>query len=272
VKIEELGSSRDSSPTTTTTTTVAPEHCIKRDPGIWEAFDTTAKRARKDRHISANLGVLQQVESAWSISPTAPGQILFGPSVPEHLLYLDPTPWNPEFREKCAGMGKDPDYTAFFTKDKLGFYVPKEMLSTKDNDDGPEMFPVMPLELSVQTRRKIGADFIQGWKTIERYGDMILFQARNFGTSSHCLSDFTIRRKRGPSTRVHSRGDVWSACDFCIDTRRLCLRMIKVNHHETEKVIFPLPPQLRVGKHWTEMGFWVRDVTELTGRETATDT
>lgn len=185
----------------------------------------------------------------------------------EHLLYVDPTPWHPEFRRSCADKDKDPDYTAFFTKDKVGFYVPKEMLSTKDKNDEPELLPVMPLELSVQIRRKIGADFVQGWKSIERYGDMILFQARNFGTSSHCLSDFTIRRKRGPSTRVHSQGDMWSACDFCIDTRRLCLRMIKVNHHETEKVVFPLPPQLRVGKHWTEMGFWVRDMMESTGRD-----
>ncbi|KAH6860582.1 hypothetical protein B0T12DRAFT_482850 [Alternaria alternata] len=264
LSVEELASSAGSSPTAS----AALEHCIKRDPGTWEAFDTTVKRARKNNDVSA----IFDVQSAGSVSPTAPGHILFGPTVPEHLLYVDPTPWHPEFRESCAGMSKDPDYAAFFTKDELGFYIPKEMLSTQETNDGLEPLPKMPLELSVQIRRKIGADFIQGWKCIERYGDMILFQARNFGTSSHCLSDFTIRRKRGPSTRVQSRGDVWSACDFCIDTRRLCLRMIKVNHHGTEKVVFPLPPQLRIGKHWTEMGFWVRDATESAGRETATDT
>ena len=268
MSVEELPSSAGSSPTAS----AASEHCIKRDPGIWEAFDTTVKRARKNKDVSANSDTLQQAESAWSVSLTAPGHILFGPTVPEHLLYVDPTPWHPEFRESWAGMSKDPDHPAFFTKDELGFYIPKEMLSTQETNDGLEPLPKMPLELSVQIRRKIGADFIQGWKSIERYGDMIMFQTRNFGTSSHCLSDFTIRRKRGPSTRVQSKGNVWSACDFCIDTRRLCLRMIKVNHHGTEKVVFPLPPQLRVGRHWTEMGFWVRDTTESGSRRTATDT
>ncbi|CAN9159989.1 unnamed protein product [Alternaria alternata] len=170
LSVEELPSSAGSSPTAS----AASEHCIKRDPGIWEAFDTTVKRARKNKDVSANSDTLQKAESAWSVSLTAPGHILFGPTVPEHLLYVDPTPWHPEFRESWAGMSKDPDHPAFFTKDELGFYIPKEMLSTQETNDGLEPLPKMPLELSVQIRRKIGADFIQGWKSIERYGDMIL--------------------------------------------------------------------------------------------------
>ncbi|KAL1799677.1 hypothetical protein ACET3X_000019 [Alternaria dauci] len=164
LRVEEAGSSADSSPTASTVS----ENWIKRDPGIWEAFDTTVKRTKNYEDSYADVAALQKLESPWSVSSTPPGCILFGPSVPEHLLLLDPTPFISENRQTWNEIGMDPAHTGFFTKDKLGFFVPKDMLPTSDSSDGPDPLPVMPFELLVQTRRKIGADFLQGRKTIER--------------------------------------------------------------------------------------------------------
>ncbi|KAG9192990.1 hypothetical protein G6011_11724 [Alternaria panax] len=264
LRVRGLASSADSSPTAL----AVLEDCGKRDPDIREASDSTAKRARKEKDTFSDSGVSRPAVAAWPSSLTAPGHILSSPRVSGHLLYLDPTSWALVSQENYDGGSQESDQmSGIFSKSRLGFYVPMEMLSTKDRDEKPELHVVMPLELSVEICRKISVDYLQGLKSIERYGDMILYQARYLETASHCLSDLTIRRKRGPSTRVHSQGDLWSACDFCIDTRRLCLRMIKVNDRETEKVFFPLPPHLRIGKHWTDMGFYVQENMEETGVE-----
>jgi hypothetical protein len=50
------------------------------------------------------------------------------------------------------------------------------------------------------------------------------------------------------------------ACDQCIKAGWHCARLCKVSDAEGVKLaIYPLPDDLRTGKEWTEMAFWVRE-------------
>ncbi|KAF1842160.1 uncharacterized protein K460DRAFT_435495 [Cucurbitaria berberidis CBS 394.84] len=54
-------------------------------------------------------------------------------------------------------------------------------------------------------------------------------------------------------------GDDKRACDYCVRTRRLCVRMYKDDDDKTYKLgFFPLPEKWRKGVNYDNVGFWVR--------------
>ncbi|KAI4698249.1 uncharacterized protein J4E84_001385 [Alternaria hordeiaustralica] len=72
-----------------------------------------------------------------------------------------------------------------------------------------------------------------------------------------CLRNLVIRSSSAKGTMWAQGGKhKESACDKCIAKREACAHIDKVNN-EYIKVFVPLPRDLRKGKKWDELGYWV---------------
>jgi hypothetical protein len=80
----------------------------------------------------------------------------------------------------------------------------------------------------------------------------------HFADKDICLNTFLDSSTDTPEcTFGGADGDHSRACDYCVVTHRLCVRMIK--HRSTHKLcFFPLPEVFIRGVQWDEVSFWVR--------------
>ncbi|KAF2133108.1 hypothetical protein P153DRAFT_392965 [Dothidotthia symphoricarpi CBS 119687] len=73
-----------------------------------------------------------------------------------------------------------------------------------------------------------------------------------------CLSNVTGRLNISHHTYTKARGNKDRACDFCIKTQRLCVKLVGTAKN-LRLGVYPLPENLRYDATWMDMEFWISD-------------
>jgi len=62
-----------------------------------------------------------------------------------------------------------------------------------------------------------------------------------------------------PIASTMAGGDKMRACDGCTTSKRLCVRLERIEDNGMKLVVYPLAEKYRSGRDWTQLAFWVRE-------------
>jgi glutaredoxin len=100
---------------------------------------------------------------------------------------------------------------------------------------------------------KFDKDYLSTNLHISEWGKLLRLLEK--GVASRCCVNVTvIRRAKDPGKRT--MGNMKTACDYCIKTKRLCARLLKIDD-VIKLAFFPLPSELRPDADLAHLNYWV---------------
>jgi hypothetical protein len=73
-----------------------------------------------------------------------------------------------------------------------------------------------------------------------------------------CVNNVVFSKSGKEMTWTAADGNQSSACDHCINKKRVCAKLIKITDG-VKMAMYPLPAHLREGREWNEIEYWVQD-------------
>jgi hypothetical protein len=118
-------------------------------------------------------------------------------------------------------------------------------------------FAALPHQLKVQLQTRFDADYAdsEGHKRDLR---RILENQARYLQSGRCINNTVYQKSGKEMPRATSDGKQHRACDYCVFKQRICAKLGHVNM-DVEIAIYPLPANLREGKTWKDLEFWVQN-------------
>jgi hypothetical protein len=83
----------------------------------------------------------------------------------------------------------------------------------------------------------------------------IMEDRQRYADLEHCINTSLYSEDGESTTWAESGNDNYTACDFCISTKRLCVRLFKVQG-SIKLLVFSLPMKLRKHCQWREKRYW----------------
>jgi hypothetical protein len=77
-------------------------------------------------------------------------------------------------------------------------------------------------------------------------------------SKGRCVNNVVFSKSGKPMTYAAADGNESRACDHCVNKDRICAKLIQMGD-TVNMAVYPLPPGLREGREWNEMGFWVQN-------------
>jgi hypothetical protein len=77
-------------------------------------------------------------------------------------------------------------------------------------------------------------------------------------SKGRCVNNVVFSKSGKPMTYAAADGNESRACDHCVNKDRICAKLVQLGD-KVKMAVYPLPPGLREGLKWNEMGFWVQN-------------
>ncbi|KAF1920974.1 hypothetical protein BDU57DRAFT_534692 [Ampelomyces quisqualis] len=124
-------------------------------------------------------------------------------------------------------------------------------------DSNYKPFSDISRRVARQLRDKFHEDYTSTARHRASYA--VMLENKDRDAEDECsVNNVVYKRRAGAMTWVKADGNQHRACDHCINTQRLCARLV----HRNEEVvlnIYALPLNLRPDASWRALAFWIRD-------------
>jgi len=119
---------------------------------------------------------------------------------------------------------------------------------------------IPPTSLLAPVSLKMQVSFYQDYQSTpskQRYYGEMIHKSASYVDRGVCVAAKTITRASNGNKYTRADGNIFRACDICIQKHRLCARLVTVLG-EVKIAILPLPYIEREGRVWRDMAFWIR--------------